>query len=371
MIPYILLIFIPAIFSLVAIKKNKRGYSFCVGNNDYIKNNNLGIAAFFLILFILLAFRHETVGRDLRNYKNLFNIYQELNVSSFFSFEPEILFRWLTWSIGQLTDNYQWYLVIIAAITVVPIFYSYNESDNRSFLKIIIFINTTTFLMFFSGLRQAIAMSIGMISYRYVREKRWIAFIVSVFIALGFHHSAFMLFFMYPLYHISFKKKHLWFIVPTVGITFVFNQQIFLALNTMLADYSEEYNAVATETGAVTTLVLFVLFAIVAYMIPDEKTMDKETLGLRNFLLFAVFMQCFASVHPLAMRMNYYFILFIPLLIPKVLSNPAPAYRQVSKLVGVVLSVFFTLYFIYTVYIGSTTGVSALDTYPYVPFWAK
>lgn len=228
----------------------------------------------------------------------------------------------------------------------------------------------TTFVMIFSGIRQSLAMGLGMIAYRFVRKKKWLAFLLTVLIALGIHHSAFMILFMYPLYHLSFKKKHLWFIIPAVAVTFIFNRQIFVFANRILADFSDEYTTEIASTGAVTSLILFIAFAIFSYMIPDESAMDQETIALRNFMVFAVFLQCFSPLHSLAMRLNYYYILFIPLLLPKILKVPSPAFRQVAKLGEIVLSVFFTLYFFYTIYIGCTVGNDALlNTCPYVPFW--
>ena len=114
---------------------------------------------------------------------------------------------------------------------------------------------------------------------------------------------------------------------------------------------------------------MFILFAAFAYIVPDETKMDRETLGLRNILTLAVFFQCFASVHVLAMRMNYYFILFIPLVLPKVLEFPKKEFKQVAKLGEVVLTAFFLVYFVMTVVKGYTTGDSALNTIPYIPFW--
>jgi hypothetical protein len=61
-------------------------------------------------------------------------------------------------------------------------------------------------------------------------------------------------------------------------------------------------------------LILFLIFTVFAYLVPDESKLDPDTIGMRNFLLLAVAIQMFAPLHSLAMRMNYYYIVFIPLL---------------------------------------------------------
>ncbi len=369
MIPYFLLLLIPAIFCFTAVRKTKFGHMLCVGNNEFIKRHNLAIIVFFFLLFVLLSLRGIMVGRDQYYYKQVFTSYIGQPAPSFEIFQTENLFDLLNWLIAKITRHYQIFASIVAALTLIPMVLLYNEEKRYAYLKIVLFVNMSTFVMIFSGIRQALAMATGMIAYRFVRKKQWLAFLVVVIVALGFHHSAFMLLFMYPLYHVSFKKKHLFLIVPAVGVTFLLNQQIFGILNRLLASYMDEYAMEVTSSSAITMIILFVLFGAFCYLLPDEEQLDRETIGLRNFLVFAIFLQCFAPVHPLAMRMNYYFILFIPLLLPKVLEKTAPRFRQVAKLGEVVLSVFFTAYFVYTVYIGSTTGVSALGVYPYVPFW--
>jgi len=108
---------------------------------------------------------------------------------------------------------------------------------------------------------------------------------------------------------------------------------------------------------------------VMAYVLPDEKKMSQETLGMRNYLLAAVVLQCFAPLHTLSMRMNYFFIIFIPELIPRLLMIPKSSMNKVAKTASIVLTVFFSLYYLYNTYRSCQTGISVLHTYPYVPFW--
>jgi len=82
-------------------------------------------------------------------------------------------------------------------------------------------------------------------------------------------------------------------------------------------------------------------------------------------------LQFFASVFGNAMRMNYYFILLIPIAIGKSLNCVKDNYRQVARVGEIVIASFFTVYFLYNIYISSITGISGLDTVPYVPFWVS
>ncbi len=370
MIPYILLLLVPGLFLFIAIKKNSGSGRICIGKTEYIDKNNLALPVFFFIFFLLLALRDESIGNDTMGYRSIFLVYgtEKFADTLYYGFEP--LYSFLNWIVFKITDNFQWFLAIASMLCVWPVAGIYNEDRKNSFLKIVLFVNMTTFAMYFSGIRQAIAMSMGMIAYKFVKEKKILWFVLACFAAMGFHHSAFMLFFMYPLYYMTLKKKHLWFIIPVIVVCFIFNVQVFTFLTNILAVFSDEYdNIVITETGALTSFLMFIAFAVMSYVIPDEKKMDKETMGLRNFLLLSVVLQSFASVHILAMRMNYYFILFIPVLLAKIVEIPKKRFSQFAQAAKIGLTAFFTLYFLYTLYRAYTTGSSTLSTMPYVPFW--
>ena len=312
MIPYLILIFLPLIFLFVSLNKRKGRLIVEVGFDNEIQDNSLLIPVFFILFFIILALRDESIGVDLTNYRRHFESISYLDIKQTLNREGDVLYNILVWVITRVTQNYRIFLSFVAAIILVPISIFYSKDRDHGFLKLITFINMPTFIMIFSGLRQAIAFSVGTIAYKYVKEKKLLWFLFWTLIAVGFHHSAFIMFAFYPLYHITFRKKHLWFIVPSIVLLYVFNKQIFgaaIIVSTLL--FGNDYSIEISNTGAYTMLILFVLFAIFSYIIPDESLMDKETLGLRNFLLAAVVLQCFVPLHPLAMRMNYYYIIFI------------------------------------------------------------
>lgn len=370
MIEYIFLIFIPVIFSFVSIEKNRTRKTLLLGTSRSITENSMAFVVFFAIYFLMLALRNVVIGNDTLNYKNFFEAYHssDYRIINYVGFE--YLYGLFNWLFHKVSHNFQLFLFSAAAFCVYPMAKLYCENKKHSLLQIAIFINLSTFVMLFSGLRQAMAMAMGIIAYNFVREKKLFWFIATCFVALGFHHSAFILFLMYPLYHIAFKKKDLWYIIPTIGLVVIFNTQIFSLLANLMALFSNKYEDVSiTQTGAITTFLMFAAFAIFCYIIPDESKMDKEMFGLRNILLFSMVLQSFASLHTLAMRMNYYYMIFIPIIVAKVIDIPKDRYKQVAKLGGLIIAVFLFGYFFMGLYRDYITGESALNTVPYKFFW--
>ena len=77
----------------------------------------------------------------------------------------------------------------------------------------------------------------------------------------------------------------------------------------------------------------------------DEKKATKEDIGVRNILLLATAIQLLTPVHPVISRLNYYFILFIPIAIGRVNEKCKPIFWQVSKVASTIMSIFFIFYF--------------------------
>lgn len=353
--PYVVLITLPMIVQHVKIK----GSNLISSNN----RNKVSMKLFWFLLLVLLMIRHKDVGRDLLNYERIFTLISNHDWTYALQRSSEPAYNILNKCISLLTSNFQWIIVITSILSVYFVAKTYiNDSEDTS-LSIAIFITMSNFIMLFSGLRQSIAISLGFLAYELTKEKKLILFLVVVCIAMLFHTSAFMLFIMYPIYHKRITKKDLILIVPILTVVWSFNKQIFVNLSSILMSFTR-YEAVLSSTGAVTMLILFSIFAIYSFVITKESKIDDEINGLRNFLLLSVALQMFAPLHTLAMRMNYYYIAFIPLLMSKLYKCTNPKYKQIFKAIRYVMIIFFVVYFII-----NAPKDNVLDTFPYKFFW--
>lgn len=366
MVPYFLLLIVPLLFQIILKHTGKQIY---IGNKKLTDGNSVALPIFFFLFLLLLAFRKESIGRDLGNYKIIF---YSIGKSEFLadSLISEPVYRVYNWVIYNfVSSNYQVFLAITAVLSVIPIAIVYNRDQSYGYLKSAIFVNMSTFIMLFSGIRQGLAMAIGMLAYLALTKGKKIQFILFAVIASLTHHSGFMVFLFYPLWHFRFKKKDLWWIIPCVLFVIAFNTQIFNFLSVFMASQSDSYGVLAGSTGAIGSFLLFLLFSVFSFFISDEKRMDDEAFALRNILIFATVIQSFASLNSLAMRLNYYFILLIPIAVGKSINNSKPEYIQIARLADIVICAFFTILFFVSTYNSYKSGISTLDTIPYVPFW--
>ena len=331
---------------------------------NYERKNKLAMAFFFFFLTLLIILRHEKVGNDTIVYIDHFKRFSRTDWGNLWTSEGEYIFPYLNKLISVFSKEPHFFLAVVAIIVTAMIWPTYRRLCEDTALTISLFCIMSTFVMMFSGIKQMLATGIGCIAYDFVRKRKLLPFFLAVLMAMSFHTSAFMLAFMYPLYYARITKKWLYVLVPVLAVCFVFNQQIFGALALILQQYTS-YETEIESTGAYTMLILFVLLTVFSFLIPDEKKLNEETVGLRNYLVLTMVLQMFAPLHTLAMRMSYYYMIFVPLLLPKIIKVRSKRWNQVAILGRYVMVVFFLIYF----FLIKVNDGGNLNVFPYHFFW--
>lgn len=351
---FVVLLLFPMMIQHIAIK----GYHI-----DYQKKNINALTFFFAFLTFLIMVRHDSVGNDTNNYIFYFEQFSLLDWNRIDRTVLEIGYVIFNKTISMLSRDPQFFLAISALTVSMLLYPTYRRLCIDTSLTIVLFCFLSTFVMMFSGIRQMLSIGLGVVAYEFTRRKKLLLFILMVFLSLSFHNSAFMLMFMYPLYHAKITRRWFYVGIPVLLVLFIQNEQVFSVLALVLERYTE-YDTEISATGAYTVLLLFCVFLVFSYIVPDEKRIDEETIGLRNMLLLSFVIQMFAPLHNLAMRMNYYYIIFIPLLLPKIIEVRSKRWNQVAILARHIMVVFFFLYFFYN----ANTGEN-LQVFPYHFFW--
>ena len=359
MLPYYILIGMPMLVGAVRNKGKVR-----IGDGIARDRRNAEITSFFLILTVLLMFRGGSCGIDTDRYRRIFNSAHNQSWSDVLAYtEREIGYSVLNKLLSVLTSNSQLLVMVTAVLTIAPLWRFYRREAELPILTILLFVTVAPFSMYFSGIKQAIAMGFAFPAWYCVKKKKWVKFLLIVLAAMLFHQSAFILLALYPLYHLRITPKWLYVVVPLMLVVYVYNGPIFNTLSRLLwEDYGE-----ARSSGSATILFLLAIFAVYAFFIPDEELLEPDVIALRNILLLTVVIQCFAPVHSLAMRMNYYFLPFIPILIPKIANRSKLKYKMIANISVIVMTAFFVLYY----FLKAHTGSDALQLYPYIFCWAQ
>ena len=201
-------------------------------------NSRGSMRLFFTILLLMLILRHKSIGIDSDNYQYIFGYIARSSWSKALGRSTEIAYSALNKIISLFTDDFIWVQAATAILSVCFLSMAYERYSKDAALTIALFLMLSNFILLFSGLRQAITISMGFAAFEQVRQKKLFSFLLIVAISILFHTSAFMLIFMYPLYHVRITKNWLFWIVPAMGAVFVFNRQIFGVLTVLLSMYT-------------------------------------------------------------------------------------------------------------------------------------
>ena len=366
MIPYLILILFPVLFPLVYYRP-KRGGASLLTEGLVEKRTEMAVALFFLGLFAMLALRDITVGIDLVEYKKIF---VECGKTSFTGLSK------LRWEIGYtifnklcytISKEYRILLIAVAIITIVPIYQLYSREKKNSFLLIVLFVNMPCFVIVFSGLRQAIAVSIGVIAYMAIEEKKHFRGVLLILLASTFHMSAFILLLLFPAFYWKIKVRDLIYIIPAMAAIYVVRKPLLSFIISFLPEKYIEFYGEIRDTGAYGMMILFLIFSAFSFVVLNEESMTQSDYCMRNILLIATVLQLFVPIHGLIQRASYYFLIFVPVALLTVVRVPSRQWKEISNIAIVIMSGFFFIFFFYTAIFSDN---NLLDVFPYKFFWS-
>lgn len=318
------------------------------GELNYNKReiDRITVIFFFTAYLLLLCLRDYSVGVDTYGYVSDFEYTRLMNWGAAIGYgEDEIGFK-IFRIVVQCLGGARLFVSIAAILTVVPVMYLYQKEAEGSMICISFFLISLLFEMFFSGMRQSIAIALGVPAYYFMKKKSKIKYLLIIALACSFHKSAIVLLLLYPVYHMRITKRWLWAIIPLMALV-VWQRDLFLSWIFQLAgeEYTYKYSYLTGSSGQGKLMILFLLLAVYSYVILDEKRAGKEEIGLRNILLLAACIHLFTPLHPTISRLNYYFILFIPVAISRINNRCTKQMRELRTIATVVMPMFFIMYF--------------------------
>lgn len=328
-------------------KKRKRAIWFC-----------------FILIFILLAFRHQSMGIDLGYYvnghvsylqafDNLTDLPWSIALTGKYAYF-ETGYQVFCKLVGTIWKNRQFFLAVCAMVSLVPVAWVLSKKSDSPVLSCIIYLAFPSYEILFSGLRQGIAIGITVLALYFVQEKKPIRFLIAILIACFFHSSSCVFLVAYPAYNIKISKPVRFISVVLIFVVYLFRYPLFYTLAKLL-----KQNAVPDNNGAINFLIFLMLLYLVCNIFYKEN--DRNQNGLMNLLFICSFCQVFGNIYSTAIRVGYYFVFAITLLLPSVVGNMEPRLKIIAKLV---IIVFFVAYGLWCIYNSSWSM-----RYPYYWCW--
>lgn len=296
-------------------------------------------------LFLISATRSIYFTTDVEGYVSKYLSLGYVDISTLLQdfFDPaskDTLFYLCAKIINELGVSYQIWLAVIAALfcySVSKIIYEYSDEACISFIAVI---SLGYFYFSLSGLRQSIALSIIILSYKYLREKRLLTFILMVLLGALFHSSAIIFLCAYPLANMNVGWKQILGIVFVIAVAQFFSGNMIELLGSLgmtgRYDYYIENENKLSISGFIIQLCIY--FFCLCYKKRVLK-LDKKNISLYNLLFCGLAFQSFATVIAEFFRVSMYFSIFSIVLIPKAISTE----KDFRLRIILYVSVFFVL----------------------------
>lgn len=349
---YFALYFLIALFSIL----------YCARCKTEKTRNALLCWTVFALLFLLLALRSQDMGADLVNdygtgyldaHETLASRPWSIVFEGYLNYEAGYIF--LNKLVALFSGgNRQVFLAVCALGSLLPVAYMvYRDSDTPAF-SFLIYMGLPVFLLLYSGLRQSLAIGLTFLSIRFIQKRKPIPFLLLVLAASQLHYSAYLFLLAYPVYYLRMNTSLRVVSVFALPVVFLLRYPIFSVLSKLV-----KQNAAIEDNGAITLFLVFFAIYFFCFLFTDE---SEEQNGYINLFFLACFCQAFGGVNSVALRVGYYFMMPLMLLLPKVAGGMRV--ERERKLVKIVIAACFALYGLYAIYASSWA-----QAYPYHWFW--
>lgn len=268
-------------------------------------------------LIAILAFRSYTIGVDVKNYKDFFEGVCYKNDYYLEQARYEIGYKTLMYVISIFTDNLQVVLAIIALISIIPVGVFIYKNSEMPFLSLLLYMGFNFYAFVFSGLRQAIAISFIIWSFKFIKDRKLVKYAIMIILAICFHKSAFVFVPAYFLYNIKLNKNTLIGICIVDILIFIFKSQI---VNLFISFFYESYSV--SNLNAKNWMLLNIAIIVITLLFYKKVIKDNKENNLLYLLsIVGVSLMLFSSVSGDVLRIANYYYIFIIALIPKVIKN--------------------------------------------------
>lgn len=341
-----------------------------------LKDNYFYFACFVLLFFAMC--RGTSVGGDLAEYIPLFqksDFYQSLQdvfrTTAFSGYEVGFLF--LCKLLSYVSFDSRWFIAATSFLSLIgPFYLVYNHSKNKG-LSLLLYVLLDFYNISFNNVRQAIAVSIVMISVCYLlREKKW-CFFIGVILAVTIHTSAIFSLLLYPLVKLKYSPQRiLLLMIALVGVFIVLGSFLFnYLISNVFTRYLEESGETYTTGGGYGLLAVYSFVLVVSIILFNSvrKKMDDADYNRNKFFLLSylivVLVQLFALYMAALSRLAIYF--YVPMIV--LLPNLFEYIRDTTKRrhVKIITYIFYYVLACNT-FLSQVEGtnMNPTDTIPYV-----
>jgi len=219
-------------------------------------------------------------------------------------------------------SDYQVYLFLIATIffgAMGSFIYKNTHRLSEVVFAFVLYSSLFYSVYTFTAIRQTIAMSAVLVSYEFVKKRKFWFFLIILLVASTIHRSCLIFF---PVYFIV-KIKRINILYPIVLLSFpvlMIFKAVMLRFFQSIGGYNEYLYYEGAGTATFTIMLIFVSFFLwwrMKYVICRNQNAEKYY----NVFVLALFFTPLTWINPNAMRIVMYFSIFMMILVPQAINS--------------------------------------------------
>lgn len=324
-------------------------------NKTIKKNNLLYIVLVSIVLIIFSGLRHNNIGIDTINYRNMFVQARLLNFGQSMNLNIEPGYQILQVFFGKIFGNYQLFLIFIATLYVSTISYLIYKFSYNPMFSYLLFLFYDFYIFSMSAIRQTIAIALIVIAFMQIIEKKFFSFLSWTILASSFHITALVFLPAYFSKLFKFNKKNLFLLLFIAIIIFFVKEYLQSTVNV----YSR-LPSVPIETGGV-KLYLLILITVLLGVLYNRNFFINNSANAYLFFMMVLSLIMFPVIryNPITLRLNYYYYIFMIIYVP----NLTKAIKNIA-----IRNLVFFMYLIIGIYWFIST-INTKQIFPYLFFW--
>ena len=301
------------------------------------KNKKTEVLIIALFLWGVMAFRGSMVGTDTANYSNIFVEIATKGPFSHMMFKRAPVYTLYNTLIGLISKSPQWVVICNSSVIIGCISYViYKESDDAIGSW---FCYVTLHYYFFgmNAARQSMAISLSMVVYSLLRQKRINRAIIISIMSILTHSSAVISLLLFPIMLIKNKRKTYFFFLFALIVFVAMFDGLMVAFVRLFPEYSSYMNSAfvaslgeAAGGRTITALYLIIVIALSAILYKKKRICDKDRYFLLLYLVSVAIIPMFLLRNSnISYRIEMYFVEYSILLIPFVFKRIKPKNNRI------------------------------------------
>ena len=338
-----------------------------IGKTIVVTVSLLFLFVSFNTLFLPAALRGR-VGTDYGRYQQLFYSIGEnsLNPIEKNWLKQSLLFLLINKIVYFTTKNYLWVMAVFAFIIVFMFIKAIVENSINWTYSLFVLLSFCLYYQSFNQIRQIVAISIIMLSFKYLKYGDNKKFIISVFFAALFHLSALIFIIMLPVKNIRISKK-LITASCIIGTLFYVGFNAFFSIIVKTGLYSQqltsyEYSATFTSNTILNFVIRIMLLAGCLFVYKETTRRAPYTNIYYLAAIICTILQIGAIKVSIFGRVTTYFYVAYIFLLPEVIKSFTEYFRNevshflfISFMTGLLIAYHFVYY--YSTAVGSGYSV--------------